>query len=122
MNELACQCLNEFRAHFPKRHIVFLDGSAPFDFIDEQYRDGYMRFNLEIYGQMLPLSTLSYEILSDGVMIFSDSPPSLFRRLLFDCVGVGEIREDGVFLSARAFVCDLMRVVCGIVENFKKEP
>ena len=120
MNDYAKNCTNEFIALFPKRHIVFLDGSTPFDFIDETHRDGYVRFNLEIYSQMLSQSTLEFEIIQNGVLIFSDSPEALFRTLLFDCIGVGQIRENGVFLSARAFVCDIMRVICGIMEIFKK--
>lgn len=119
MDEFVNMCLNEYRECFPKRHIILMDESATLDFIDERFRQGYLSFNLEIISTMLPLTSLDFELRDDGVLIKSDEPYTLFRSLLWDARGVGCIVDGGVLLSARVSVCDLMRVVCALVEKYK---
>ena len=119
MDEFVEKCLDEYRECFPKRHIVFMNEGCELDFIEERFKSGYLSFNLEIIATMLPLTSLDFELRGDGVLIKSADTRALFRSLLWDARGVGIIEDEGVFLSARVSVCDLMRVICALVEKYK---
>ena len=112
--------VEEFRKVFPKKHIIYLDGSHTL----EKYDGEYKKFNTDLICYFLENSTLDFRVFGDGVAIKSKNMTSteLSRSMLFEgAVLCREIENGEVFLDMRAFACDVMRVCCHIQENFTKD-
>lgn len=112
--------VEEFRKVFPKKHIIYLDGSHAL----EKYEGEYKKFNTDLICYFLENSTLDFRVFGDGVAIKSKNMTSteLSHSMLFEgAVLCREIENGEVFLDMRAFACDVMRVCCHIQENFTKD-
>lgn len=109
--------IKEFQSMHNGSALIYLDRER------EGFEDGYIRFNVDILRQMLPKTSLDFEIYEYDIIINCKSDALLFfRKLIFDCKTVGIISDDNehLILKPYASVCDIMKVCCALIENFKK--
>lgn len=109
--------IKEFQSTHNGASLIYLDRER------EGFEDGYIRFNVDILRQMLPKTSLDFEISEYDIIINCKGEAlPFFRRLIFDCKAVGIISDDNehLILKPYASVCDIMKLCCALIENFKK--